>query len=519
MNLARQGMIVAFRFFYTNKNSFLAYFLDYYAKKSTLKYTINKNDDEITLFIEGSEEELLKFSDEYMNLVPNSVFLAKSSVEVVKETLKTNLQIPQTKFANITPAVIKNYISKAEILPNEYDIISEISVLKDGEFIGITSENFDELVEFCFLNLLHNQTLNLKNKNGYFILKSGFDFKYCDFVMPTSLPALPKAFIADEKSLIALASFEKPVINLKTSAIFRQNHKEAPLFFDVKAASDFFTFALFDRLSKEELFFVSVKIEKSDFLPLKISVSENNFIVINHGEFISQSEAKFLEEKEFSNFALFGLICNEFSIIEQKNVNIFFDRSLSDSIKVYDKNSAVELLKLPKFSSFEELKDEILSDEVGRTLFENFQKEFGFPTGDIKSSSFYSLFDIVSQILFGKNAKYLLDNAKDFLGTKGPRLDFLLKDTNEFDLAKFVRSGMSYKLAGVSDKIISYGYIESLVYFISDFLDDLKDDANIDNVIFTGTLFEEKDILNLMEKIISKQLNAKFSNYLGLEAR
>ena len=71
-----------FKFNYLSDNGVLLYFLDFYAKNSGLKYSIHQNANEISLFIdEENEDKILKFGDESMNLIPNSIFLADSEVK------------------------------------------------------------------------------------------------------------------------------------------------------------------------------------------------------------------------------------------------------------------------------------------------------------------------------------------------------------------------------------------------------------------------------------------------------
>ena len=51
-----------------------------------------------------------------------------------------------------------------------------------------------------------------------------------DFLIAAGVGALDGIFASDEKSKIALAAFEKPLISLKTNAIFRKNHEDTPKF-------------------------------------------------------------------------------------------------------------------------------------------------------------------------------------------------------------------------------------------------------------------------------------------------
>lgn len=463
-------MILAYKFEYTHQTPYLTYFLDYYAKKLNLKYSIIFKDGEIILYTDANEDELLKFSDESMSLIPNSIFLSKSSVEVVSYMPTSNVKIPDTKFSAITPFMIKN--SKA----NEYGVFSEISVLKDNQFLAINEQNFSEILDFCKLQLSHNQPLKFKDRNGEFIIENGLNFS-STFIMPTSFLNINKAFVADEKTLIYLASFEKPIITLKLNSIFRDNHKDAPLFFDVKGASDFFIFSLLNALNKDEIFFVSVKREYKD---LKILSLNDEIVVINKGLFSFTYESA--------------------------------DIVISDNICYKDSKN---LVKFSQISSFDELKDMIKSDETGSKLLDNYTKNFSFISGKISdSTNFLALLDIASLVLFGKNKEYLFDMANDFLGQKGPRIDCLIKEL-KFDTLKFIKSGMSFKLAGVDDRVLSYGYLESLVHFFDDFIGDIKDELGVESVLLRGEIFSQKAGAKCAKKIICKTLNAKFGNPLN----
>ena len=61
-----------------------------------------------------------------------------------------------------------------------------------------------------------------------------------NLLMPTNLKNLPEIFIANETEQVVLASYEKPAVTLKTTAIYRGNHPSSPGFFDVCAARDIF---------------------------------------------------------------------------------------------------------------------------------------------------------------------------------------------------------------------------------------------------------------------------------------
>ena len=76
---------------------------------------------------------------------------------------------------------------------------------------------------------------------------------------------------------------------------------------------------------------------------------------------------------------------------------------------------------------------------------------------------------------------------------------------------------MSFKLAGSDDKLLSFGFIDSLAYFLSDYFDLLKEEFESEAILLTGSLFEEKNLANLVLNLTHNNHNAKFSNQYGLE--
>ena len=56
-------LILCFEFNCSNDGAILAFFLDFWAKKSALKYSITKENRSVKLYVKGDEKELGKFSD------------------------------------------------------------------------------------------------------------------------------------------------------------------------------------------------------------------------------------------------------------------------------------------------------------------------------------------------------------------------------------------------------------------------------------------------------------------------
>ncbi len=737
--IKRGEMIVAFEFNYLNENALIGYFLDFYAKKSTLLFRITSSQGLITLFACGEEDEILKFSDEYAALIPNSVFLAKSSVRVAQEMSEEDFEklacadfSSPVKFSSFTPAVIKAYLEKGELRRNEFGELSGVSVLREGKFQKVNEENFGELLEFARLSLSHFQNIKIRLGGAQITLNASIDFKNSDFLLACAVGSLNKIFIADDKTQIALAAFEKPLISLKTNAIFRKNHADAPKFFDVKLASDLFIFALNRKLLEDDIHFLSARCgAEAKSAIFKVVPLKHSFLIVQNRDFLDAKSKELLDRSEEKNLALFALSCNEKKLLGKRVLRCFLGVGEDDEIAIYDKNSKKPVLKFAPPISLLELKEQICADETGAKLFANFTAKFSFggmkfsaegsdgrgdelnakfhaarrdlrsadeekhggegeikrdddliappdpqndlcetPLGsqdaksascaakhcvasetkcenlyvapsaqhgdlyeaskaerddsaaaksifenstaagfdgessdlisrgeenvqgactapsqarnepsaacdgknsepygaecdDLKSekshseasaekpaprgfaenldlknvaekscseivaekfpegslsrkASFYDVLDLASQILFNQSAPYLLACAADFLGEKGVRIDFSINDRGELAVDKLIRSAMSYKLAGVDDKVLSYGFIDSLSYFLSDLMDARRDE--FDAAIFGGALFGERKFADLVLKLCRNHA-ASFSDEFALQAR
>ena len=161
------------------------------------------------LYVKGDEKELAKFSDEFISKVPSSIFIQESKVELAENLPDSSEFEFDFSYKNITPYSLESGV-------NEFGFGIDNEIIKRGidDILGGKKFIYD----------------------GYEIGK--FDSFDADYLVPTNLKNAAKIFVCDEKSLIALASFEKPIINLKINAIYRSNHKEAPLYFDIRSAWD-----------------------------------------------------------------------------------------------------------------------------------------------------------------------------------------------------------------------------------------------------------------------------------------
>lgn len=164
-------------------------------------------------------------------------------------------------------------------------------------------------------------------------------------------------------------------------------------------------------------------------------------------------------------------------------------------------------------------------DEGGLRLVNNFK------------TSFPELYDKVEQLEFNSNG-HISDIAKlwsiaavfigiydgndaleacetlestaiEFGGKSGPRIDYKIISTEEgyqLDFRLAIRSAMSFKLAGLDDYLLSFGFIDSLADFIAMKAEDADANIGIDGVALSGSLFENRQLL-------MRTYNALSANY------
>jgi len=140
-------MILAYEFDCASEN--FAFFLKFYAQKSGLNFNLKKEHDLTTLYTEGSQEELLAFSDLLSSALPHSIFLRGSKVYASENSPGVKTSEPQNTLSNITPSVVSAYL-KGELKECENGVFSDVCVFADGKFTPVTKANFSELLEFAF---------------------------------------------------------------------------------------------------------------------------------------------------------------------------------------------------------------------------------------------------------------------------------------------------------------------------------------------------------------------------------
>jgi len=164
-------------------------------------------------------------------------------------------------------------------------------------------------------------------------------------------------------------------------------------------------------------------------------------------------------------------------------------------------------------------------DEGGMRLVSNFKKSFPELYGKVEQVEFnsnghisdiaklWSMAAVFIGIYDGNDAveayEALESTAIEFGGKSGPRIDYKVISTDEgyqLDFRLAIRSAMSFKLAGLDDYLLSFGFIDSLADFIAQQAEDSDANIGIDGVALSGSLFENRQLL-------MRTYNALSANY------
>lgn len=165
-------------------------------------------------------------------------------------------------------------------------------------------------------------------------------------------------------------------------------------------------------------------------------------------------------------------------------------------------------------------------DEGGLRLVNNFKKTFPELTSKIEKIHFtghsdtsvltklWAMAAVFIGLYEGNNileaCEVLEATAIEFGGKSGPRIDYKVvasEDSYQLDMRLAIRSAMSFKLAGLDEYLLSFGFIDSLADFIAMQAEDSDANIGIDGVVLSGSLFENRQLL-------MRTYNALSTNYI-----
>ncbi len=553
-------MILAFEFYYVSQNGVLEKLLKESALDFGISHKIIKENSLVTLYTQADEERLGAFADYLSTALPLSIFFKSSSVYVVEAMPSQEETFPScTHDVVFTPKILALHDSIESPLyqcPFREKSTQKVGLFKGNENITSANET-QEYAKFYALIadlIKEGKTITVEKSNCHYtigqieLLSSLPSLEGIDIVA-TDLSVIERMVVIKENEIKALASLERPAIRLKVNAFFAQKGILPTSRVTMRLSDDFFLYHLSKILFEQGILFLfktskplcdteyKMTLPETAIAPLQISVFENGEIVILEGsDYASEQLKQGLDKFEEPAHGAFVSIMQEHHFFETTSSCFYLSRTHSDRIMHYSKeHGMLNFVEFPLPLSFEELFAEIKrSSPSALRLVENFEAQF--PEIYAKAlacvipphlpQSIYSLWKIVAIILglsdnFDHAAEQLIENAEDFGGQKGPRMDYYLQKqdalSSDFDYVRLMRSAMSYKLAGTDDTTLSFGLMESLAYFLSDTADAHKENLLTEKIALAGSLFGYKRLSELVIKNIKPNHTICFNKELPID--
>lgn len=552
-------MILAFDFYYVSKNGVLEHLLQEIATDFGITHKVLRKDSIVTLFVEADENKLGAFADYISTALPLSIFFKSSSVEVVEkmpseEQIHPHLMIPLL----FTP----KHLASVERTDSPYYMSPSLSTsavsmkLFEAEKLLLhvnESKGYQSLYQRIAALIAQGECVRIDTQDGSYAVGKIEHNHQCDAfeVFATDLSVVERMVVCKENEMKALASLERPAIRFKVNALFAEKGILRTERVFLRLADSLFLYHLCKELFAQGIFFLfktkcltsqrtyhlQCEPNLESIEPVSISVLENGEILVLQGMgYASSSLKESLKKFDEPSHATFASIMQEHTLFETESSCFYLSKLHDDAIMHYSKeHGMLNLVKVMLPASFAELFASIeRSGASAKRLVENYREKFPHlyekalqtPLSPDAPKNIYTLWKIVSVVLglsesFDMGAEKLIENAENYGGEKGPRIDYYLERDDalsaDLDYVRLVRSGISYKLAGTDDNTLSFGYMESLSYFISDTADAHRENLSTKKIALAGALFGYKRLSEMVCKNLKPNHTICFNKELPID--
>ncbi len=558
-----ENMILAYEFEYVSKNLVLENFLRVISEEFGIKYTICREKNITTLYIDEEEERQHEFADFLSLNLPLSIFLKSSNAKVVNsikgkelDIKNTAISLPFSKKAIELAKDEKSFFYKSPFVPNEVGfskVFQKISLSLEGDnglTVANNSDGYKNIYKSVAKLIKEGKRVKIETPNGafvFFAVRKGAFEDVKDFeILPTNISLVQKMVNLRNNEIQAIASLEKPIIRAKVNMVFESFEILPANRVKIRLANTPLLQFICEELYENGIEFivkssdvleyshlVSYDIDMPSIADIEISVLENDEIFVLNTDKYSSEESKFgLKKLKEPSVRQFVSILKERELFEYKTSCFYFSKKYNDAIMYHDGDKELlTLVEFPCFPSIRELFNTIKKqDESGVKLVENYQKTYPELYKSIQrvkipkklSNNLFNTLRFVSIVVgfsndFKTAADTLIENAEDFGGQKGVRIDFRLENeekiNSNFNPYRLIRSAMSFKLAGTDDMTLSFGTLESFSYFVSDMADALKETLGANKVALGGSLFGYP----LISELVAKNLLPNHKIYFNQE--
>jgi len=521
-------------------------------KEHSLNGKIVKEHFLLKLYVEADTADALEsFATSLSSVLPHSIFVRQTSAQLVEEMPDTDYEIEEQKKYPLPfcPQCLQRVMdSKNRDYYNIYTACDACGYNVSGE-----NRSYKKEFEEAAVTIKAGKVLEVNTFYGKYYV--GIPAKICNTIpfdiVVYDLATVEKYANVEKYEIMALGSFEKPLIKLKKKLSFTMDHEEVEAdLIRFKLPDDFILHLLMEELHNvgiDAVFIAKKKIPaqkkllltdfKEELDPIEVVVSENDVVIVSGEKGLPQFP---LNAKEVNpSIGSFFSVVREHQLVDENIAGISLSKEYKNNLLVYGKKyGIVEYLSFNfEFESMQEIFDKIVnSDENGSKIVANYQKKYpehferisGIIFED-KSFNLFRLWGVVAMVLDYtssidpiKAAEVLEENAISFLGEKGPRIDYKLLNMDGkvyLDPLMTIRTAMSFRLAGVDPLMLSYGVIESFLEFLANELDEMKQNMDITAITASGSLLSNKHLFSKMSREISINHNIYFNNELPVDGR
>ena len=535
-------MVLKFKFSYKSSDKTFAIFLDSTCRKFNCKYKISQELDFVYLYLEGEEKLVNSFLESLSFSIPMSIYFYDVNVEVIDRFPdSSSISLFQDKKISFCPSCLKEV--EDEQSKDYYNAFKSCNICKSWENPSFILENKSiesskKLFEDMAKLINENKKIKIKTLSGTFIFSKLENLENSTNLLVTNLNNISSMVVEDKTQIVSLVSIEKPSMDFKINEIYKIKNKTEKKQVNIRYANDLTLYLLSKELLKYQIdflnieeeheafdYFLDIKSDNNPYLDIpKIKCFEDRKLILKSNSYpkkLDEVYGKFQEK----NKSQFMTVLAENELFDKSIVNFYISTKDDDGISYYSFKidglvDSVKTFTNPK--SVEEFFETLKKDEKGKKLLENYKDKFGevykkalqTNISIYSSKSFYNYWQIARVILGFENG--ILENAKESFLEKGPRIDYKVFENKklfnrEFDYFSLIRSAMSFKLAGVDEKTISLGFVESLAHFIASEIDTISGFYDVDGVSLCGDMFQDDIFYNLVEKSITRNFKRYYN--------
>jgi hydrogenase maturation factor HypF (carbamoyltransferase family) len=505
----------------------------------------------LKLYVETESTEILEnFATHFAEALPHSIFLHQTEAKIIEkmpEGLSTLM--PKTKLPlPFCPQCAKEVTDPKD--KNFYNLFLSCEVCGYGT--QGEARNYRDEIQQAVMAISGGSHVLVQTHYGKYTV--GIPSESCkDFsfdLLSYDLATVLKYAHAEEHELSALASFEKPLLTLKTSTVFENDFKiEDRELARFKLPDDMVLYLLMEELHHlgiTLLFVTQEEIPSQDscmivpatreWSPIEVVVSPKDIAIVSGDKGLPAFP---LSEESSLSLSGFYSVIKEHALDDENIIGINLSKTAPNSVLVHGKKyGTIEYLPLNfTFDCMATIFKQIIdSDENGGKIVQNYKKSYPEHFSrithivfDDQQFNIYRLWGIVAIVLELTDsedptvaAAVLEKNTMTFLGTKGPRIDYKLHNHDgkvHLDPLMTLRTAMSFRLAGVDPLTLSYGVMESFCEFLANEMDQVKQSMDTTAIAVSGSMLENKHLFSKMSQEISINHRVYFNNELPVDGR